>query len=102
MDTYEIIKVLQAYQSGAKIQKRRAGCRDNDSEWENVQAPAWNFALYDYRVQPGLIVIYANTRFSNDGFEHVVSYQNRSPFRGLHSSNGYARTNVKLVEERTS
>lgn len=101
MDTHEIIKVLQAYQSGAKIQKRRAGCRDNDSEWENVQAPAWNFALYDYRVQPGLIVIYANTRFSSDGFEYVASFS-RSPFRVLDNDKSYARTNVKLVEERTS
>jgi hypothetical protein len=51
MTTSEMIKVMQAYDSGRQIECRRHG----DDAWGEVTEPYWNWELMAYRVAPRTI-----------------------------------------------
>lgn len=51
MKTDEIIKVLQAFKEGKKIEVREKTLHD-DQQWKEMINPYWAFETYDYRVKP--------------------------------------------------
>ena len=57
MSTYteKMIEVMQAQVRGEKIQRRFIRYRESENprdDWEDVNAPAWNWEQVEYRVKP--------------------------------------------------
>lgn len=54
MTTKEMIAVMQASEEGKTIEYRISRISDPAAkdEWDENQAPAWNWSEYDYRVKP--------------------------------------------------
>lgn len=50
MTTKEMIEVMQAYERGEQIEYRTDGYEE--SAWEMVESPLWNWGILEYRVKP--------------------------------------------------
>ncbi len=49
MTTKEMIEVMQAYERGEQIEYRTNGYEE--SAWEMVESPLWNWGILEYRVK---------------------------------------------------
>lgn len=47
--TKEMIEVMQAYESGERIQVKNIA---DNTKWKEIEFPGWNWIYYDYRVKP--------------------------------------------------
>ena len=45
----EMIEVMQAYESGERIQVKDIA---DNTKWKEIEFPGWNWIYYDYRVKP--------------------------------------------------
>jgi hypothetical protein len=51
----EMIAVIQHHRDGGKVESKKS----NDSQWEELLEPHWNFSACDYRPKPEPMTIYA-------------------------------------------
>ena len=47
--TKEMIEVMQAYESGERIQVKNIA---DNTKWKEIEFPGWNWIYYDYRMKP--------------------------------------------------
>lgn len=50
MTTKEMIEIMQAYERGEQIECKTEGYEE--SAWEMVESPLWNWGILEYRVKP--------------------------------------------------
>ena len=50
MDTKEMIKVMQAFADGKKVESRRREFKGNT--WQETHSPRWNWQDWEYRIVP--------------------------------------------------
>jgi ribosome recycling factor len=66
-ETKELIKVMQAYVDGEKIEIQSGG---TNSDWKECAHPNWNFAIARYRIKPKPRIIWVN-EYPHDICAHV-------------------------------